>query len=91
MTQTERNAMQNFMNKYTEIRQEKDRIFEELQVQNKSTNGNAWCSAEINAKELYEAGQKWAKGRYMRYVELTGQERLLNEYGSMLAELNFWK
>lgn len=91
MTKTERTAMQNFMNKYEEIRKEQDRIFNELQIENKSVNGNAWCCAETNAEELYKAGFKWAKGSYQRYVELRGQMDLLMQYGNMLAELNFWK
>lgn len=91
MTKNERKALQDFMNKMDTIRAEQGRIFKELQAENRKVTGNAWCCAESNMEDLVNAGVKWAKGRYQRYVELNAQMDLLNEYGSMLAELNFWK
>lgn len=91
MKQTERKALQDFMNKYGELRKEQDRIFKELQEENRKVNGNAWCCAKTNYEELKELGIKWAESYYEEYVKLTGKLDLISEYGSMLAELNFWK
>lgn len=91
MTKTEKNAMQNFFNRYGEISQEADRIFKVLQEENKKVNGKAWCNAETNAEELLQAGVKWAHGYYQKYVGLLAQKSLMLDFGQELANLNFWK
>lgn len=91
MTKKERKALQKFMNKFTELEEEKDRIFKELQEENKKVNGNAWCSAKTNMEELKKAGVKWAEAHYEKYLYYCAQQDLIGEYGQMLAELKFWK
>lgn len=91
MTKTERATLQNFFNKYGQIRERQDEIFNKLKDENKRINGTAWCSPQQNAKELVAAGERWAIGAMKEYTELDGQERLILELGQELANLGFWK
>lgn len=88
MTKKEREALQGFMNKIGGLKKERDRIFEELQISNNNNNGRAWCSAEMNAKEL---GNEWAEDMLRKYNDIGAQIELLQEYGTMLASIDFWK
>ena len=91
MRKEERKALQGFMNRYEELNKERDRYFKELQEENKKVTGTAWCCAKSNMEDLKKAGVTWAESHYERYVQLGAKIDLLGEYGSMLAELGFWK
>lgn len=91
MRQKERKALQDFMNQHQDFSREQDRIFKELQDMSRAADMVVYCSAESNAKQLYELGITRAKGMYERYMVLGAKLDLLNDYGAMLADLNFWR
>lgn len=91
MTKKERRALQDFMSQCQELNKEHDRIFKELQDMSKDAGMVVYCSAESNAKQLTELGITRAKWLYENYIKIGAQLDLLTNYGSMLAELNFWK
>ncbi len=91
MTKKERRALQDFMNQESELTKERDRIFKELQDMSRAAGMVVYCCAESNAKQLTELGDKRANWLYENYLRACAQLDLLMNYGSMLAELNFWK
>ena len=90
MTKRERKALQEFMNKTCRYDADSDKVFKELQDLNQRMGtGHRWCSAEMNYKDLLSCGHDYGY-LFKMYVALNAKKDLLKEYGSMLAELNFW-
>ena len=96
MTKNERTALQGFMNKLAEVNRAKDECFDKLKDMNKRVGSHkAWCSAEDNYSDImkysYDMYKEEATSIYAEYKKLCGKYEMLDEYGTMLAELNFWK
>lgn len=90
MRAIEKQSLQNFVNQLSTINAESDKAFEFLQDRNGEINGNRWCSAEMNYKELLSAGYDFTR-EYNKYIECQGKKDLMVELMRQLAELNFWK
>lgn len=98
MTTAERTALQNFVNKYSEIEERENHFFEELQLLNHSSgDGSRWCSGMANMEgvlkthpENYTAVSRAETCIGELYKEY-GKRELMQELMSTLAELDFWK
>ena len=83
--------MQEHLNKMTELMEESDKAFKRLQDLNGSEGtGTRWCCAKTNALDLLGCGKDYMH-IYDDYVKANAKLDLLREFGSTLAELNFWK
>ena len=92
MRKDEREALQKFMNRFGTIREEKDKIFHDLQDLCRKNGKTIWCSAEDNMQELQDTPDaERATDLYNRYWFYEGQYDLIGDYGTMLAEMDFWK
>ena len=91
MTKREHEALQREFNKLTEYRAKANEAFVKLQELNATEGtGVRYCSAEHNYKDLLSVGKDYTY-IYNDYVRANGMEMALNELGTTLAELNFWK
>lgn len=92
MTKKERDALQKFINRTTEIDKRAHEIFQSLQDMCRQHGKTAWCSASENRKELQDTGDAFrADLLYEEYLKLDGARKLIGDLGSTLAKLNFWK
>ena len=98
MTTKERNLIQGFINKLSEIEETMQETLENLQKLNvEHGDGHRWCSWKgclDGVIENNEQGSIWrgrAEHQYERYLKAAGQREAIEELGSGLAELNFWK
>lgn len=100
MTTQERNTIQAFVNRFTDLRAEADAAFTELQKLNKDTSGKAWCCAYDNYKDLVETSKKpgytrhlaeGARKLYEQYVEANAKQDLMRDLMTELADIGFWK
>ena len=93
MTKTERKALQDFMNKIQTVNDEKDYYFKKLQKLCFENGLQPCCCAKTNRDILLKAGvnDDYTNYLYDHYMELNGKRNLLDEYGTMLAQLNFWE
>lgn len=90
MKKQERNFLQGLVNQITDNQKIADDAFKFLQEKNKEVTGTAWCSAEMNYKDLIKAGWDFTY-KYELYVKAQGRIEMIMKLGSGLAELDFWK
>lgn len=98
MTTKEHNSLQQFVNNYAKVREEKDAAFNDLQELSKALTGTSWCSAEQNYKEIIKlkcsSNNEYYTMRvsedYRIYLESIGKIEIIKNLMSLLSELKFW-
>lgn len=99
MRKTEKETLQAFMNRFTELNNEEMKHFKALQSLSRENGLTVYCSAVSNFEQLYELAietgntslKRDALTLYAAYENVCGKQELLNNYGSMLANIDFWK
>jgi len=91
MRKNERKALQEFMNKIHDIDDERDYAFHRLQEMSRENGMPVYCDAKTNWKQLIEADVPMANYYYKHYLQASAKYDLIEEYGSMLANIDFWK
>ena len=101
MKTNERKALQDLFNNINKVREERMKLFADLQSLSKHNGLPVWCSADENLKQLIKLddvkyNEFWTVSEmalmiYSEYLTLRGKEEQLAELGETLADIKFWK